>query len=28
VQLQEITEDGVILGYEQHRIHISVLSGW
>jgi general secretion pathway protein B len=28
VQLQEITEDGVILGYQQYRVHISVLSGW
>jgi general secretion pathway protein B len=26
--LQQITEDGVILLYAQHRIHISVLSGW
>jgi general secretion pathway protein B len=26
--LQQITEDGVILQYLQHRIHISVLSGW
>jgi general secretion pathway protein B len=26
--LQEITEDGVVLLYAQHRIHISVLSGW
>jgi len=26
--LQEITEDGVILQYAQHRIHISVLAGW
>ena len=26
--LQEITEDGVILQYLQHRIHISVLAGW
>ncbi|HSB95998.1 MAG TPA: general secretion pathway protein GspB [Spongiibacteraceae bacterium] len=26
--LQEITEDGVILQYAQHRVHISVLSGW
>jgi general secretion pathway protein B len=26
--LQQITEDGVILLYERHRIHISVLSGW
>lgn len=28
LQLQQITEDGVILRYAQHRIHISVLSGW
>lgn len=28
LQLQEITEDGVILLYQQHRIHIGVLSGW
>lgn len=28
VQLQEITEDGVILNYDKHRIHIGVLSGW
>jgi general secretion pathway protein B len=26
--LQQITEDGVVLLFEQHRIHISVLSGW
>lgn len=26
--LQQITEDGVILLFAQHRIHISVLSGW
>jgi general secretion pathway protein B len=26
--LQQITEDGVILLFERHRIHISVLSGW
>lgn len=26
--LQEITEDGVILLFAQHRIHVSVLSGW
>lgn len=26
--LQSITQDGVILLFEQHRIHISVLSGW
>jgi general secretion pathway protein B len=26
--LQQITEDGVILLFQQHRIHISVLSGW
>jgi general secretion pathway protein B len=28
LQLQEITEDGVVLLYAQHRIHIGVLSGW
>lgn len=28
VQLQQITEDGVILLHAGHRIHISVLSGW
>lgn len=28
LQLQEITEDGVVLQYAQHRIHISVLAGW
>jgi general secretion pathway protein B len=26
--LQQITEDGVILLFERHRVHISVLSGW
>jgi general secretion pathway protein B len=26
--LQQITEDGVVLLFERHRIHISVLSGW
>lgn len=26
--LQQITEDGVILLFDGHRIHISVLSGW
>lgn len=28
IQLQEITEDGVILLSAGHRIHIGVLSGW
>ncbi|MDB6062859.1 MAG: hypothetical protein JWM78_2962 [Verrucomicrobiaceae bacterium] len=28
LQLQTITDDGVILLYAAHRIHISVLSGW
>jgi general secretion pathway protein B len=28
LKLQSITEDGVILLFEGHRIHISVLSGW
>jgi general secretion pathway protein B len=28
LQLQEITEDGVILGFRGHRIHIGVLTGW
>ncbi len=28
LQLQQITEDGVILEYAGHRVHISVLSGW
>lgn len=28
IQLQEITEDGVILLSDGHRIHIGVLSGW
>jgi len=28
LKLQGITQDGVILLFEQHRIHISVLSGW
>jgi general secretion pathway protein B len=28
LQLQEITEDGVVLLNAGHRIHISVLSGW
>lgn len=28
IQLQEITEDGVILLNAGHRIHIGVLSGW
>lgn len=28
LRLQAITQDGVILLFEQHRIHISVLSDW
>jgi general secretion pathway protein B len=28
VVLEEITEDGVILALDHHRIHIPVLSGW
>jgi general secretion pathway protein B len=28
LMLQQITEDGVVLLFERHRIHISVLSGW
>lgn len=28
LRLQLITQDGVILQFEQHRIHISVLTGW
>ena len=28
LQLQEITDDGVVLLFRQHRIHINVLSGW
>ena len=28
LHLQQITEDGVVLLFSQHRIHISVLSGW
>ena len=28
LQLQEITEDGVILAYAGYRIHIGVLTGW
>lgn len=28
VQLQQITEDGVVLLHAGHRIHIGVLSGW
>ena len=28
LKLQSITQDGVVLLFEQHRIHISVLSGW
>jgi len=28
VELQEITEDGVILSTPEHRIHIGVLAGW
>jgi general secretion pathway protein B len=28
VVLERITEDGVILATEQHRIHINVLTGW
>jgi general secretion pathway protein B len=28
LKLQSITQDGVILLFEQHRIHISVLSDW
>ena len=28
LKLQSITQDGVILLFEQHRIHIGVLAGW
>jgi general secretion pathway protein B len=28
IVLERITEDGVILATEQHRIHINVLTGW
>lgn len=28
LKLQNITQDGVVLLFEQHRIHISVLSDW
>lgn len=28
LKLQSITQDGVVLLFEQHRLHISVLSGW
>jgi general secretion pathway protein B len=28
ITLQEITEDGVIIAMNQHRIHIGVLAGW
>ncbi len=28
LRLQSITQDGVILLFEQHRVHISVLSDW
>lgn len=28
VRLEQITEDGVILAMDQHRIHIDVLTGW
>jgi general secretion pathway protein B len=28
LQLQQITDDGVVLLFTAHRIHIGVLSGW